>query len=267
MALRWLRLLVFSLASFLLSGRTWGFLWRPCQSVRPRSSLRSRRALVTARGAVPPEAALIETAERFMNNGGGYFNPLNMSMLAEDFVFRGPVIGPLNKPDYKRALDYFSLYKAFPDISPNCFGFNVDPEDPLRVWFFVRASGTNSAKVGGFFGKAAALVTSPDQGTKLRGSPEAWSLTFNEDLQVRLVTAGYVVDRFARDTTTGGRGLTFGVLATLGLPLPIEPADWRLRAIQAVNGPLVDAGLSPIAVSRPEDVPKWWTDERRGADP
>ena len=40
--------------------------------------------------------------------------------------------------DYKEVLDYFSIYKAFPDMDPNCFGFTVDPENPLRVWYFVR---------------------------------------------------------------------------------------------------------------------------------
>ena len=86
---------------------------------------------------VTSEAQVIEAAKNVMANSG-YFNSIDTSLYADDFIFRGPVIGPLNKRDYKEVLDYFSIYKAFPDMDPNCFGFTVDPENPLRVWYFVR---------------------------------------------------------------------------------------------------------------------------------
>ena len=46
--------------------------------------------------------------------------------------------GPVNKTNYKAQLEGLAVYKAFPDISPNPFGFCIDPDDPLRVWFWVR---------------------------------------------------------------------------------------------------------------------------------
>jgi hypothetical protein len=159
-------------------------------------------------------------------------------------------------------LNYFSIYKAFPDIDPNCFGFTVDPENPYRVWYMVRASGTYQQPLGGPLGN----VIPPDN-TEYRGSPETWSLTFDQNLKAKLMTAGYVSDRFDDQATTDGAGLSFGILKTLGLNLSYGPGDISLRLIQAINGPLVAQGIAPKAVSDPNDIPSWWKSSKRGADP
>lgn len=212
--------------------------------------------------ALPPsEAEAIAAAQKVMSNAG-YFAPIDEALFADDFIFRGPVIGPLNKADYKEVLDYFSIYKAFPDIDPCCFGYVVDPEDPYRVWYYVRATGTYQNPIGGPLG----AVLKPD-GRKYRGNPEAWSITFDDDLRARLMTAGYVADRFDGNSTSDGAGLSFGILKTLGLSLPSGVGDAGLRLVQAVNGPLAAGGVTPKAVSAAEDVPSWWTNEKRGADP
>mmetsp|Transcript_4414 Transcript_4414/g.5233 ORF Transcript_4414/g.5233 Transcript_4414/m.5233 type:complete len:133 (-) Transcript_4414:123-521(-) len=131
---------------------------------------------------------------------------------------------------------------------------------------------------------AAAWMTPPD-GREYRGSTEAWSLLFTEDresreLRVRGISAGYVVDWFedgisASDTeadkalppTTGGRGLSFGFLNTLGMPLPTTPRGLSLRLIQWISGKLDGpGGYFPKAVSNPDTIPKWWKNKRRGAD-
>jgi len=44
-----------------------------------------------------------------------------------------------------------------------------------------------------------------------RGSLETWSLTFDKDLKCKLMTAGYVGDRFNEKATTDGVGLSFGM--------------------------------------------------------
>ena len=212
----------------------------------------------------PSETQVIRAAQNVMANTG-YFDPIDESLFSEDdFIFRGPVIGPLNFADYKEVLSYFSIYKAFPDIDPNCFGYTVDPENPLRVWFFVRATGTYQRPLGGPIGN----LIRPDQQT-YRGSPETWSLTFDDTkrLKAKLMTAGYVSDRFDDQATTDGAGLSFGILKTLGLDLPSGAGDYRLRLIQAINGPLVQQNIIPKAVSDKKDVPSWWNDAKRGADP
>jgi hypothetical protein len=51
---------------------------------------------------------LIEAAQDFMETCTGYYSPLDMEKLADDFIFRGPVIGrSLGNQDYAQVLDYF----------------------------------------------------------------------------------------------------------------------------------------------------------------
>jgi hypothetical protein len=209
----------------------------------------------------PPGSQVIEAAKKLMDNQG-YFDPIDESLFAEEFIFRGPVIGPLNKADYMDVLDYFKIYMAFPDIDPNCFGYTVDPEDPYRVWFFLRAKGTYQNPLGGPLGS---IIKPKNQ--VYRGSLETWSLVFDEDLKCRLMTAGYVSDRFDAQTTTNGVGLTFGILETLGLSIPNGPGNLVLRIVQAFNGPLVQLKLTPKAVSDPSEIPDWFKSDKRGADP
>lgn len=241
---------------------------------------------------------LCNAAERFMKFQGGYFSPMTSndntndninntndysngyddpsSILADDFVFRGPVIGPLNKWDYIDVLDYFGIYEAFPDINPNCFGFTVDVVDPLKVRLFVKATGTYQNPLGGFMGKVGTAVAKPD-GREYVGSTEAWSITFNDldRMQVRCITAGYVVDRFEEQgtlCTTNGKGLSFGILNTIGIDfLPTQPGSAALKFVQWTTGQFSKKGgaadaLFPKAYSAPSEVPQWWRDERRGAD-
>eukprot|EP00961_Rhodomonas_salina_P219261 2964018-Rhodomonas_salina.2 len=232
------------------------------QRVRARGGVAMPMMAATPQ-STPSTQELIAAAEEFMVRGSGYFSARNESLLAEDFVFRGPIIGPFNKADYMEVLDYFKVYRGFPDINPNCFGYSVDPEDPLRVWFFVRATGTNTMKLGGPLGDALAAISPPSKATPYRGSPEAWSLTFNNKLQVRRLTAGYVADRFDEKATTGGRGLTYGITATLGLPLPAAnaPQTQIAQFLSSLGGPLF-----PKSSSEPSQVPAWWKDKRRGAE-
>lgn len=200
-----------------------------------------------------------------MKAGQGYFSPIQEDLLADDFVFRGPVIGPLNKRDYIDVLDYFSVYRAFPDIEANCFGFSVDPDDPHRVWFLVRASGTYRAPLGGALGELAARATPPD-GRRYGGSTETWSLTFNNQKQVRYISAGYVSDRFEPEATTRGKGLTFGVLASIGISLPSGVNSPGLQLTQSVAQAVQGTGLFPKAFSDADQIPAWWKSDKFGAE-
>ena len=209
------------------------------------------------------------------NSGYNNFSHKNdpSSILAEDFVFRSPVIGPLTKWDYIDSLDYFRVYEAFPDINPNCYGFAVDPIEPLKVRFFVKATGTYQNPLGGFLGSATSKLTPPD-GRKYMGSTEAWSITFNDldRMQVKAISAGYVVDRFEEDgrfCTTGGKGLVYGILNTIGLSLPASPGSTSLELTQWLTGQFTKNDgpdiLFPKTSSDRRTLPQWWTDKRVGA--
>merc|ERR1712196_247533 len=67
-------------------------------------------------------------------------------LLAEDFQFVGPVVGPLPKANFLKALVSFDIASAFPDANPEFHHFRVDPFDPRRVWTTARGYGTNTGK-------------------------------------------------------------------------------------------------------------------------
>ena len=46
----------------------------------------------------------------------GFYSPVKREMMSEDFVFMGPVVGPLNAQDYLGTLGVFKIYDAFPDV-------------------------------------------------------------------------------------------------------------------------------------------------------
>lgn len=232
----------------------------------------STETTITKSLSAEQEEKLCLAAKTFINDQSGYYSSINTNILANDFIFRGPVIGPLNKSDYIEVLNYFKIYQAFPDIRPNPYGFVVDPSEPLKVRFFIKATGTYQNPIGGFLGGVAKFITSPD-GREYIGSTEAWAISFSdiETMQVKSVTAGYVIDRFEGESscTTSGKGLSFGILATIGLSLPVDAGSLSLlNFIQKFTSKFSDGpnSLFPKAYSDTEMIPEWWKDERRGAE-
>lgn len=198
---------------------------------------------------------LINLANEFIYSGSGFYTPANPSFFADDFVFRGPYIGPLNKQDYLKTMETFQIYKGLPDISPNAFGFSRDPLQPNRVWFLVRNSGTFTGEIGLGFGQFLS-----GKGEKLEGCPETFSITFDENNKIKLLTVGYVADRFQGNT--GGKGAAIGIFNVIGLPIP-PPGPLYSFITWFSNNVLNSPAKS---CSAREDVPKWWPHEERGAD-
>jgi len=200
---------------------------------------------------------LVHIAHRFIHVGSGFYSAPDPDMFAADFVFRGPYIGPLNKEDYLMTMGTFKIYEALPDISPNAFGYTLDPQDPNRVWFLVRNSGTFTGEPG--LGLPYGL-NSPPNGAKLKGCPETFSITFNEDRQVKGFTVGYVADRF--EGNTKGKGAAVGIFNAIGFPFP-EPGP-LLIFVQWFG--TVVLGSSVKSYSKKEAVPGWWTNDEMGAE-
>ena len=93
------------------------------------------------------------------------------------------------------------------------------------------------------------------------GVPEAFSVTFDETERVKLLTVGYVADRFQGNT--GGVGAAFGLLRVAGIPLP---GGFLYRAVVALSNRL--PGATAKTCSKREEVPAWWLEqsEARGPD-
>ncbi len=168
-------------------------------------------------------SALIQRAKEVIDK-----DILDADDLAEDFVFQFPVVGPLSKAEYLKAVGGFQIKTMFPDMNPGIHNFHVDPLQPNRVWYTVVLTATNSGD--GPFG--------PPTNTRVDCPPQVNSLAFNEEGKVIKYTGGYVTDKDIGNT--GGMGGLFGLLYAIGKPFPFPEAkpytrSWQFRLFNFVG--------------------------------
>lgn len=145
---------------------------------------------------------LLALAKEFLATNNGCDKP---ELLADDFTFAGPVVGPIGKEPFIKAFSGFQITEAFPDMKANAYNFHVDPFELNRVWFCTRAVGTHTGTLMGTIQPTNKKVYSP---------PQMSSVTFNEKGQATHLTAGYVLDRAVGNTE--GLGGVFGILHAIG---------------------------------------------------
>ena len=190
-------------------------------------------------------ARRVELAARWMQNEGFYQPVLDKSMLSDDFVFMGPVVGPLNKADYLGTLGVFKIYEAFPDITVSASGFTQDPTDPDRYWGIIRVEGTHTAALN-------AGSTIPPTNKRMVVGPQVVSVTFDDQDKISRYTGGYIAD--VRDGKTGAFGAMFAVLTAIGVPAP-TPGGKVFKVLNWIGSKSKDY---PKARSHAEDLPEKW---------
>jgi len=130
-------------------------------------------------------------------------------MLAADFQFIGPFIGPLSRQQYLDALGgNLNPSAGFPDLVGRQFGFHADPIEPGRVWWVTRPIGSFTKP---FFG------ADPDN-RRIETPPQAMGVVFNTEGRVSKINVGAVMDRTSGNT--GGLGGLFGFLWFVGKAPP-----------------------------------------------
>jgi len=194
---------------------------------------------------------LIEKTKDFIDNKSGFYSPADPDVFAEDFVFRGPYVGPMNKKDYVGTMEVFSFYKSFPDISANSWGYSIDPKDPNRVWFMCRNTGTFNGEP--FLPN---LFNIQPNDSKLEGPPETFSAVYDDDKKIKYLTVGYVADRF--DGNTEGLAAAFAILKIVGIPAP-GPGNPLFRSFQWFGSEVL-GGYPNTFYST--DVPEWFLKEK-----
>ena len=116
-----------------------------------------------------PPADLIAKCKLILAKNNGGEDP---SLLASDFKFVAPVVGPLEKERFLAAFQSFKIDEGFPDAKFNYYHFRVDPFEPSRVWYDARFVGTNTGPlIGG---------TLPATNKKVESPPQSCSMRFNE---------------------------------------------------------------------------------------
>jgi len=146
------------------------------------------------------------------------YNVVDPDMLADNFTFSGPVVGPLGKAAFIKVLGGLDLTTVFPDNKARWHDWRVDPYDASRVLFTARPTGTNLGTLG-------AWIPEPT-GKTYEGPPEAASLKFSRDGKIVEYTAAYVMDK--NQGNTDGMTGVLGPLYAIGKGLPIpEGQPWQ----------------------------------------
>ena len=255
-------------------------------------------------GSTPSFDVLAKTREYTSTPGYRAFRlrDIPTDYYADDYVFRGPIVGPFNRDDLVSTNLAFGLDSAFPDLERSAFGFTVDPENPYRVLFFERWKGTNSGPIAI---SQASLPTTPctlhavhpapctlrparssllaPRSSPTHHSPRATSLHQLPELPPTGRTSESPVFPFSVvwnpegrivyehlttavdrfEGNTKGKVAVFGLLETAGLPLDNTVGNPLLVFQQKLNRWTNGAAQT---YSRPGDVPAWWKSAAVGAE-
>ena len=160
---------------------------------------------------------LTELAHALISNEFGGTNP---DLLADDFQFLFPIVGPLTKKAFIDAFGEFKVRDAFPTSTANFFNFCVDPLEPNRIWCMTRSKYEHLGTLQ--FGPSSFPAT----GKGICLPPQCFSMSFDEAGRCYKLTGGYCVDRSVGDTQ--GLGGMLGIITALGGSLPFaEGRPWR----------------------------------------
>ncbi|EOD11570.1 hypothetical protein EMIHUDRAFT_214397 [Emiliania huxleyi CCMP1516] len=229
-------------------------------------------------GAPPPFDVLSKTQEYVAATASaasdrGEYLPAPETYYADDYVFRGSIVGPISRRDVAETQKSFNLLGAYPDIDRGIFGLTVDPQNPYRVFFFERwtATMTGSIKIG--------PLTLPPSNKRIETPIHVTSITWNPDGKVVYESISPPVDRF--EGNTKGAGAVFGLLAGAGLQLPASVGDpARILAARMPSATLMHALIAQQKLntdvfrgalgktwSGEAEVPAWWKSTSKGAEP
>jgi len=186
-------------------------------------------------------------------------NDAGTEYFADDYVFRGSVIGPITNRDVVETQRDFNLVQAYPDLDRGIFGFTIDPENAYRCLFFERWTGTNTGPI-----KIGKWITLPPSGKRVEAPIHVSSITWNPDGKIVYQCISPPLDRF--EGNTKGAGAVFALLAGAGLQLPAGVGDVGLMMQQKMNTDVL-GGLFGKTWSSDAEIPAWWKSQARGAEP
>mmetsp|Transcript_4454 Transcript_4454/g.5162 ORF Transcript_4454/g.5162 Transcript_4454/m.5162 type:complete len:257 (-) Transcript_4454:276-1046(-) len=173
----------------------------------------------------------------------------------DNYVLRGPVIGPITQKDVRTSQKGLGIQAAFPDLNIDSFGFTIDPENPYRCFYFQRWRGTHTVDMDAYG------TIYPASGDAMETPVSCFTVAWNQEGKIVYEQVGAVVDR--HEGNTQGKAAVFGLLHTAGLKIPGGPGDKLFALIQRVGHLVGGMGRS---WSKEEEIPNWWTSKSRGAD-
>lgn len=206
-----------------------------------------------------PDFDVIEKTQKYVQEEG--YRTFNLKLIPTEYydkryIFRGPIVGPINRQDLVETNGLFGLQTSFPDLTREPFGFCVDPENPFRVLFFERWKATHT----GTFDLMGLLKADATQQPSI--SPVfPFSITWTPQGQIIYECLTAAVDRF--EGNTKGKVAVFGLLETAGIGIDNSVNNPLLAATQRFGRFL---NLPAQVFSKEEDIPSWWKSKARGAE-
>ena len=177
---------------------------------------------------------------------------------ADDYVFRGSIIGPITASDVYATQQGFNVQGGYPDLDRGIFGLTVDPANPYRVLFFERWTATHTGEL-----KIGKWITLPATRNKVETPIHVTSLTWNPAGKLIYQCISPPVDRF--EGNTKGAGAILGLLAGAGVDS--GPTSVGLPSLMLQQKVFQFLGFAGRQWSIDADIPKWWKSSARGADP
>ncbi|KAG7364683.1 hypothetical protein IV203_037885 [Nitzschia inconspicua] len=187
-------------------------------------------------------------------------------MMAPEFVFCSPTIGPISKNDFIKLMSFYrynglDLASAIPDLTVSYEGWHQDPHDAWRIWTVARYSGTHTGTAT-LPGSGLTLTPSrdPSQRKKFVTGPELQSFLWTPSKKLLWQTVGYIGDQ--NTGSNQGHGSLYGLLVSMGLPpLYLETTE-PLRNVQSWFSQFQQSETASKLRSSYSALPQWWHERK-----
>jgi hypothetical protein len=188
-------------------------------------------------------------------------------MMASEFVFCSPAIGPIAKNDFIQLMSFYrynglDLASAIPDLTVSYEGWHQDPHDAWRIWAVARYSGTHTgaATLPGSGLKLTPASGDPSKRKKFVTGPELQSFLWTPSKKLLWQTVGYIGD--SNTGSNQGHGSLNGLLVSMGLPpLYLETTE-PLRNVQSWFSQFQQSDKTPKLRSSYSVLPQWWHERK-----
>jgi hypothetical protein len=188
-------------------------------------------------------------------------------MMAPEFVFCSPAIGPICKNDFVNLMSYYrysglDLASAIPDLTVSYEGWHQDPHDAWRIWTVARYSGTHTgmATLPGSSLKLTPTTNDPSRREKFVTGPELQSFLWTPNKKLLWQTVGYVGDH--NTGSNQGHGSLDGLLVSMGLPPLYLQTTEPLRNLQNWFSQFQQSDTTPKLRSSYSGLPQWWHERK-----
>jgi len=179
------------------------------------------------------------------------------SYCADDYIFRGSIIGPITLQNVIEYQAGSNVAGAYPDLDRGVFGLTVDPNNPYRCLFFERWTGTHTGAIN------LGPFKMPATEKRIETPLHITSITWNPEGKIAYEAISPPVDRF--EGNTKGTGAIFGLLVGAGVNVGLTSVGLPTLMLQQK---VVQAlGFLGKQWSDEEQIPRWWKSAARGADP